>query len=90
MTPQQLEQTLGNIVDEVNTVGDTATAVLSGVNPAWGASAAAFLVIGKAVDKLVPGMAASVDAWIQGNPPTDAEKADFAAKLSVLADKSLP
>jgi len=90
MTPDQLQQTLDNIVTEVNTVADTSIGILTGVNPEFGASAAAFLVIGKAVDKLIPGIAASVDTWIQGNPPTAAEKSDFAMKLAVLGDKSRP
>lgn len=90
ITPDQLQQTIENVITEVNSVADTATGILTGVNPAWGASAAAFLAIGKAVDKLIPGMAASVDRWIQGNLPTDAEKADFALKISVLSDKSAP
>ena len=82
MAPADLKQVLQNIVGEVNAVADIA----AGVDPAL----LPFIAIGKAVDKSIPGLAEGVANWIQGNPPTDAELADFQAKLSVLSDPNAP
>ncbi len=78
MTPAEIKTLLDNIVTEVNSVADVASFL--------GPQVAAAVAVGKAVDKQIPGLVAAADAWIQGNPPTDADKADFAAKLGVLGD----
>jgi hypothetical protein len=82
MTPAELKTLLDNIVTEVNGAADFAGALDPAIIP--------FIAIGKAVDKLIPGLAESVDNWIQGNPPTDAEKAELAQQLSVLGNPDLP
>jgi hypothetical protein len=82
MTPQELKAFLANIVAELNGVADFA-GVLA---PQF----AAYIAIGKAIDTQIPGLAAMVDSWIQGNPPTPEELADFGAKLKVLNDPNLP
>jgi hypothetical protein len=82
MTPQETETLLNEIVAGL----DTAGTFLGTLDPAL----IPFIAIGKAVDKLIPGVAASVQGWIEGNPPTAAEKADFLKKLSVLADPNNP
>lgn len=82
MTPDQLKTLLENIVTEANNAASFAGALDPALMP--------FIAIGKAVDQVVPGLVAGIDAWIQGNPPTDAEKADVAAKLAVLGDPNAP
>lgn len=82
MSPEQTEQLLQNIVDEVNQAGDLIGAFVPQV--------AAIMVIGKAVDKLIPGLVGDVERWLQGNPPTNEEKAATRAKILVLNDPNLP
>lgn len=82
MTPDQLKTLLENIVTEAN----TASSFVGALDPAL----IPFIAIGKAVDTVIPGLAGGIDNWIQGNPPTDAEKADIAAKLAVLSDPNAP
>lgn len=82
MTPNELKSLLDNVVTEANSVASFAGVLDPQIMP--------FIAIGKAVDKQLPGLAASVDRWIQGEPPTDAEKADMAAKLAVLKDPNCP
>lgn len=76
MTPEQVKQITEDIVAGLDTVADVA----SGIDPAL----KPFVLIGKAVAAQVPGITEHVTAWIEGNPPTDAEKAEFAQKLAVL------
>lgn len=82
MTPAELKEQLEAIVAQLNQAGGIASAFV----PQY----AAFIAIGMAVDKLVPGMVADVAAWIEGSPPTEEEVADMAAKLAVLGDPNLP
>lgn len=82
MTPEELKNLLQNIVTEAGAVADFA----AGVDPAL----LPFIAIGKAVASQIPSLAATVDAWIKGNPPTQAEIDDLHAKLKVLGDPNLP
>jgi hypothetical protein len=82
VTPAELKILVENIVTEVNGVADIA----AGVDPAL----VPLIAIGKAVDKMLPGLVESVDNWIQGNPPTDEEKANLTAQLAVLNNPDLP
>lgn len=82
MTPDELKTLLDGIVSEVNNAADFAGTLDPGIIP--------FIAIGKGIDRMIPGLAATVDRWIQGNPPTDQEKADLAAQLKVLSDPNLP
>lgn len=82
MTPAQTEQLLNNIVAGL----DVAEGFIGTLDPAL----IPLIAIGKAVEKVIPGLAASVQSWIEGNPPTDAEKADLAKKLAVLGDPKNP
>jgi len=80
VTPEQIKSLLDNVLAEVNNAADFAGVLDPGLIP--------FIAIGKAIDPLIPGLVASVAGWIAGNPPTEAEKSDFARKLAVLADKT--
>ncbi len=82
MSPEDLRTLLDNIVSSVNEVADFAGALDPALLP--------LLAIGKAIDKQVPGLAATIDKWIQGNPPTDADKTEFLQQLKVLGDPNLP
>ena len=82
MSPAELQTLLDNIVNEVNSAADFGGIIDPALIP--------FIAIGKAVDKQIPGLVAIVDKWIQGNPPTDAEKAALAQQLSVLGNPDLP
>lgn len=82
MTPDELKTLLENIITEAGGVADIAAGVDPALRP--------FIAIGKAVASQIPGIVSSVDAWIQGNPPTQSEKDDLAAKLKVLGDPNLP
>jgi len=82
MTPAELKTLLDNIVTEVNGAADFVGAIDPELIP--------FIAIGKAIDKQIPGLAGTVDNWIQGNPPTDEDKAALAQQLSVLGDPNLP
>jgi len=78
MTQQELQDLLNTIVTDLNTAATFAGVIDPALVP--------FIQIGKAVDKAIPGLAASVAGWIGGQAPTDAEKADFAAKLAALGN----
>lgn len=82
MTPAELKTLLDNIVTEVNGVASFGQ-VLAPKYASW-------IAIGKAVDTMIPGLVEGVDNWVQGNPATDAEKADLLQKLSVLGDPNAP
>lgn len=82
MTPEELKTLLDNIVAELNEAADLGGILDPQLIP--------LIAIGKAVDKQIPGLVAGVDAWIQGNPPTPEELADFAAKLAELSDPNAP
>lgn len=78
MTAQDLKSLLDNIEQELEGAADFAGVLDPALVPP--------LVIGKAVARLVPGIAATVDGWIQGNPPTAADKDQKAKELAVLGD----
>lgn len=82
MTAQETEQLLTNIIAGL----DTASMFAGVIDP----KLIPLIAIGQAVDKQIPGLAAAVQNWIEGNNPTDAEKADTAAKLAVLGDPNNP
>lgn len=82
MTPAEIQTTVENIVSDLSAV----SAVAAGVDPAL----VPLIAIGRSVASQLPGLAAAVTSWIQGNPPTDAEKADLLQKLSVLDNPNLP
>lgn len=82
MSPEQVEALTKNIIDQVNGAADLVGVIDPALIP--------LIAIGKAVDKLVPGIAGTVANWIAGNPPTAEERADFKAKLAVLSDPNLP
>lgn len=82
MTQQELDTLLNEILEGIEAGADMASILAPGIVP--------FVVIGKALDKMIPGLAGIVSRWISGNPPTDAEVADLRAKLAVLADPNNP
>lgn len=82
MTPAELQTLLTTIKNGLNSAADFAGTLDPALIP--------IIAIGKAVDSQIPGLVATVDAWIQGNPPTDQEIADNAAKLAVLGNPNLP
>lgn len=51
---------------------------------------APFVVIGRAVDKFVPGLASNIAKWANGDKPTPEEVADLRNKLAVLGDPNNP
>lgn len=82
MTSIQLKDLLTQIVGGLGTVEDIAAGLDPALKP--------LVLIGKAVEAQIPGIAATVMNWIQGNPPTDAELEDFYKKLAVLSDPNNP
>lgn len=82
MTPEETQSLLTEIITGI----ETGVGFVGVIDPALIPA----IVIGKAVGNLVPGIAASVQRWIEGNPPTDAEKAELAAKLETLGNPDLP
>jgi hypothetical protein len=82
MTAQETHDMLANIVAELEAGADLASIIAPGLIP--------FIVIGKAMDKMIPDLGSQVQKWIEGNPPTQQERDEFAAKLAVLDDPNLP
>ena len=82
MTPDDLKTLLDDIVTEVNNAADFVGTLDPAIIP--------FIVIGKAIDKQIPGVVSTVDKWLQGNPPNSADKAELATQLSVLGNPDLP
>ena len=82
MTPADLQTLLTNVEAELEGVAGFAGVLDPALLP--------FIAIGKAVAKQIPGLVAGVDNWIQGNPPTQAEKDDLAQKISILTDPNAP
>ncbi len=82
MTPEDLQTLLDNVVAEVNNVADFGGIIDPALLP--------IIAIGKAVDKQLPGLVATVDKWIQGNPPTLQDRIDLKQQLSVLGNPDLP
>lgn len=79
MTPDQIKDLLTTIVSDVNMAADFAGILDPELIP--------FIAIGKAVDKVVPGIASSVASMIQGTPPTQDQIAQNAQELAMLGDK---
>ncbi len=82
MTPEELKTFLQNIVTEAGAVADIAAGVDPALRP--------FIAIGKAVASQIPGLVASVDSWIQGNPPSQTELDQLQADLKFLGNPDLP
>ena len=82
MTPAETKNLLTNIVNDINSVGGVASMLV----PQY----AAFVAIGIAMDKQIPGLVSSIQEWIEGSPPSDEELMDHAAKLAVLSDPAGP
>lgn len=82
MTTAEVQQTVENIVNDLEAVGTVA----AGVDPAL----LPFIAIGRAVANQLPGLAAAVTNWIEGNPPTADEKAALIQQLNVLSNPNLP
>lgn len=82
MNAAETKQLLENIVGGLNTT----LTIAAGVDPAL----LPFIAIGKALDTQIPGLAADVQNWIEGNPPTEEELAENARKRAVLSDPNLP
>lgn len=82
MTPDQIEQLTKEIVAGLDTGADMASVLAPEIIP--------FVLIGKALDKTIPGLAGDVARWLQGNAPTPEEKQALKAKLAVLGNPDLP
>jgi len=82
MTPEELKTLVESIIAEVN----NAATLVGALDPAL----IPFVAIGKAIDKQIPGLVEMVDEWIQGNPPTEADKTELLRQLSVLGNPDLP
>jgi hypothetical protein len=82
MSPDEAKQLTDTIVTEVGNVATMVGVLDPELLP--------FIAIGKAVSKSFPGIVAGVANWIEGNPPTAEEKADFSQKLAVLSDPNAP
>lgn len=82
MTSQETEQLAKDILANLELGADMAGLFAPEIIP--------LVVMGKAMDKMVPGLAGLVQKWVEGNPPTDEEKADLRAKLAVLSDPNNP
>ena len=82
MTSDELHDLLTNIIAGLETGADLASTLAPQLIP--------FIIIGRAMDKLIPDLAAQVQRWIEGNAPTPAELDEFKAKLATLSDPNLP
>lgn len=56
----------------------------------FGPQATAGLLIGRAVANQVPELVAIVQRWVEGQAPTEEEKAKLKEQLAVLGDPNLP
>ena len=82
MTADEVKNTVQSIVDDLDAVSTLA----AGLDPAL----VPFLAIGRAVEKQLPGLAAAVTNWIQGNKPTPDEVQTLLQELAVLGDPNAP
>lgn len=79
MTSDQINELLTTIVNDINIAADYAGILDPALVP--------MVAIGKAVDKLIPGIAASVTKLFEGTPPTAEQISQNAAELAILGDK---
>lgn len=82
MTPDQLKEILNSVEVELEGAADFVGTLDPALVP--------MIIIGKAVARVIPGLAATVDGWIQGTPPTQADKDQKAAELAVLGNPGGP
>lgn len=82
MTPQEIEVLTQEIISGLEAGADMASTIAPAIIP--------FIIIGKAVDKVIPGLAGMIARWMAGNPPTPEELEEFKKKLSVLQDPDAP
>jgi hypothetical protein len=82
MTSAELKSELETIITNINSGASIASA--------FAPQFSAFIAIGMAVDKLIPGIAADVASWVQAKEPTEEEKSDMAAKLAILGNPKAP
>jgi len=78
-TPDQIKELLNTIVGDINLAADYAGIVDPQLIP--------IIAIGKAVDKIIPGLAANVAGMIEGVPLSQAELDQKATELAILANK---
>lgn len=82
MTPEEIEDLVEQIVLNVQLGVEMGAILAPEIIP--------FVLLGKALDNTIPGLAGIVTRWVEGNPPTAEEKADLKKKLSVLSDPEAP
>ena len=82
MNADEVKTTVETIVADLEAV----SSIAAGVDPAL----IPFIAIGRAVAKQLPGLAAAVTSWIEGNPPSDAEKQALLDQIKMLGDPNLP
>ena len=82
MTSTELHDLLTNIISGLEVGADLASTIAPSLIP--------FIIIGRAVDKILPDLASQVQLWIEGNPPTQQELDEFKAKLALLSDPNAP
>lgn len=82
MTAEQIEQLTKEIIANLEFGADLAGIFAPEIIP--------FVVMGKAMDKIIPGLAGMVERWVEGNPPTEEEKAKLKEMLATLGDPNLP
>lgn len=82
MNPEQIETLSEEIISALEAGATIASVAVPEIAP--------LLVIGKAVDKLIPGLAANIAKWTAGTPPTEEEKLELKKKLAILADPNNP
>jgi hypothetical protein len=82
MTAQETHDLLENIIAGLEVGAAMASTIAPALIP--------LILIGKAMDKVIPDLASQVQLWVEGNPPTQAEVDEFKAKLAVLSDPDAP
>lgn len=82
MTPQEIERLTTEIIGGLETGAAFIGLLAPEVIP--------FIVLGKAVDKVIPGLVGDISKWVEGNQPTLEEIDEFKKKLAVLADPNAP
>lgn len=82
MTTQQIDELAEQIGADIKTGLDITAIFVPETIP--------LVIIGRAVERLVPGLSKTVARWVAGNPPTDEELAELKSQLAVLADPDNP